>query len=532
MVNTCYIFFTATVQHQQQHRGRGLRRRVRGVRGIQAPRNVDENSMLSSGGVLWKSASENEPGQAGRRARHNILTEQSGPTPYARRQIGDKFITAWKLLVDDNILRHIKTCTETEAHRVLGHSNWSITLQELDKFISILYARGAYDAKNISVNDLWSKTWGIAFFSKTMSRDRFKEIMKYLRFDLRSERSSRLQTDKFALISQVWNRFINNCITCYKPGENLTVDEQLFATKVRCAFIQYMSNKPDKFGIKFWLCVDKKSKYLLNAAPYLGRDETRLENQSLGEHVVMSLIEPFVNKGRNVTTDNFFTSVSLANNLLSKRTTLVGTVNKGRRDIPPYVKNLRLNLYETKVLKTDDEQCSLTIYQAKRSKNVLILSTLHDSIQVDESSAKKKPVSVTFYNSTKYGVDVVDQMARKYSVKAASRRWPVQVFYNILDLAAINAWVLYQEVTNKPVCRRNFILQLALELSNISDESDASAPIQPPIPTESSTVGTRKRRHCSSSGCKNKSNKVCDICKKPLCGQCNQSKTFICHICK
>lgn len=78
-------FFTATVQNQQQHRGRGLRRRVRGVRGIQAPLNDIEKNMLSSGGVLWRSTSENEPGQAGRRARHNILTKQPGPTPYARR---------------------------------------------------------------------------------------------------------------------------------------------------------------------------------------------------------------------------------------------------------------------------------------------------------------------------------------------------------------------------------------------------------------------------------------------------------------
>ncbi len=43
--------------------------------------------------------------------------------------------------------------------------------------------------------------------------------------------------------------------------------------------------------------------------------------------------------------------------------------------------------------------------------------------------------------------DVLDQMARKYSVKAAVRLWPVHVFYNILDLAGINAWILYREVT-------------------------------------------------------------------------------------
>ena len=64
---------------------------------------------------------------------------------------------------------------------------------------------------------------------------------------------------------------------------------------------------------------------------------------------------------------------------------------------------------------------------------------------------KSQPEAVKFYNSTKFGVDVLDQMARKYTVNAASRRWPVQFFYNILDLAAINAHILYR-VSIKSVC--------------------------------------------------------------------------------
>ncbi|CAK1594697.1 unnamed protein product [Parnassius mnemosyne] len=98
-----------------------------------------------------------------------------------------------------------------------------------------------------------------------------------------------------------------------------------------------MANNPDKFGIKFG-SVDVKSKYFLNAYPYFGKDETPPKN--LGQHVVMHLMKPFLNKGRNVTTDNFFSSVSVAQNLLSKRITLVGTINNRRCDIPFYFKNL------------------------------------------------------------------------------------------------------------------------------------------------------------------------------------------------
>ena len=39
------------------------------------------------------------------------------------------------------------------------------------------------------------------------------------------------------------------------------------------------------------------------------------------------------------------------------------------------------------------------------------------------------------------------------------------MFYNILDLAAINSWILYQETTGASIIRRNFILKLADELS-------------------------------------------------------------------
>ncbi|KAF2882947.1 hypothetical protein ILUMI_23226 [Ignelater luminosus] len=174
-------------------------------------------------------------------------------------------------------------------------------------------------------------------------------------------------------------------------GENITVDEQLLPTKVRCRFTQYMSNKANKFGIKFWIAVDTKSKYVLNAFPYLGKDETRPQDQTLPENVVLRLLEPFTKKGRN------------------------GTMNRSRREVPELVKSSRGDVYETVLLKTDNDNCILTVYQAKPNKNVLFLSTLHTSVTINTDEKKKEPETVLYYNDTKYGVDVADQMARKYT---------------------------------------------------------------------------------------------------------------------
>ena len=52
-----------------------------------------------------------------------------------------------------------------------------------------------------------------------------------------------------------------------------------------------------------------------------------------------------------------------------------------------------------------------TVYQGKPKKNVCVLSFLHMSVELGESE-KKKPETVEFYNKTKCGVDVVDQMVR------------------------------------------------------------------------------------------------------------------------
>ena len=104
-------------------------------------------------------------------------------------------------------------CTEEEAFRVLG------TKKELDRTkLDAFIARGAYQAKNLNVSYLWNKIWRPAFFSKTISRNDFAEIMRFIRFDRKSERSQRLRTNKFAMVSTIWDQFTENLQNCYKLG--------------------------------------------------------------------------------------------------------------------------------------------------------------------------------------------------------------------------------------------------------------------------------------------------------------------------
>ena len=85
------------------------------------------------------------------------------------------------------------------------------------------------------------------------------------------------------------------------------MDKQLLPTKTRIRFKQYMANKPNQFDIKFWLAFDVEFKYILNAIPYLGKDEAKPVTQRFSESVVIKKLDPYFSEGRNITIDNFLT---------------------------------------------------------------------------------------------------------------------------------------------------------------------------------------------------------------------------------
>ncbi|KAI4797773.1 hypothetical protein KUCAC02_024850 [Chaenocephalus aceratus] len=123
---------------------------------------------IGKDGTVWTVM---EPcGGAGRRQIQNILTESAGPAPHARHSITDK-LTAFMRLCEN-------------------------------AFIALLYVRGAYCGKSIEMESFWSEQWGNAF-NATLSRNRFREIMRYLRFDKKETRRCRLTTDKFTHVRKV-----------------------------------------------------------------------------------------------------------------------------------------------------------------------------------------------------------------------------------------------------------------------------------------------------------------------------------------
>ncbi|KAJ4930316.1 hypothetical protein JOQ06_019320 [Pogonophryne albipinna] len=74
-------------------------------------------------------------------------------------------------------------------------------------------------------------------------------------------------------------------------------------------------------------------------------------------------------------------------------------------------------------------------YIRKKGKAVLLLSTMHHSKMVDENSQKKKTEIILFYNQTKGGVDIVDQMVGYYTCKRQTQRWPMVLWCGVTKAA-------------------------------------------------------------------------------------------------
>ena len=212
--------------------------------------------------------------------------------------------------------------------------------------------------------------------------------MRFLKFDDKSTRRGRLDTDKFTHIREIFEKFSINCATKYTPTFSLTIDEQFMPMKNHCSFIVYMPNKSDKFGKKFWLLVEVESKYVVNLLPYLGAQEKESsQGVLLAQHAVPRLVSPVKFKGYNITTDKFFTSVALAEKFEAIATTVVGIVRANSKDnTKAMTAPVKGGTNKSTFYYNDKHHCLFVNYQCKIKKSVCLFATIHNSPSIDDSA--------------------------------------------------------------------------------------------------------------------------------------------------
>ena len=132
-------------------------------------------------------------------------------------------------------------------------------------------------------------------------------------------------------------------------------------------------------------------------------------------------------------------------------------------------------------------------------------------------------------------MDVLAQMARYHTSKSSTRRWPVTVFFNILDCACINAYIICCLTTKLKLSRREFMLELIKELCKPKDGVGSMSPsptvdhiVSIALPGTSGLAHqARKRKECQFVACRNKSSSLCQNCGKVCCGKHTSEKVTI-----
>lgn len=274
-----------------------------------------------------------------------------GPAHEARHTVGAE--ETFRLFITDAIVQECVTWTNKRIDLVASKQKTQSGTyaktepKEMLALLGVLIAAGQQQDNHLSVLEMWSQVTGCPIYRAALSKGRFEFLISCLRFDDPETRTERKEQDKFAPIRKVWEEFIEKCTRYYVPRENLTVDEQLLGFRGRCPFRMYIPNKPAKYGIKLILICDASTKYMLGAEPYLGKGGTTVprEGISLGHYYTKELTRPYHGSHRNVTTDNWFTSVPLTADLLNNcGMTLVGTIRANKTEIP-----LEMKAKETRI---------------------------------------------------------------------------------------------------------------------------------------------------------------------------------------
>lgn len=365
----------------------------------------------SKSGIIWSSI----PYPSKKTNSSDDASEKAGPTKLTEdvSSVQDAFIC----FMSEKIMQKILIYSNMELTRNVASNGKSeeITMMELKAFIGLLLLAGLLGKSKRSLKSLWKRSpLESPIFKATMSRNRFEKIISRLRFDDKTTREERRKVDKFAAIREIWSDFQENLKTCYIPGSHVTIDEQLLPFKGKCPFRQFIPKKPDKYGLKLWLCVDVQSYYVFNAFPYIGRQPDQQRQTQVGASVVLELLKPLYGSNRNVTVDNFFTSVSLAKELQTKNFTLIGTLRKNKPEIPMEFQSNRQREIGSSLFGFQDN-LTLVSFVPRENNAVLLLSSKHYDNQVDIKTGK--PVIILNYNETKGAVDTIDQMCHKYTVK-------------------------------------------------------------------------------------------------------------------
>ena len=303
----------------------------------------------------------------------------------------------------------------------------------------------------------------------------FNSFSRMIRFDNRELRLEQFIPDKLAPIRDVWEKWSERLRCLYNPGSEVTFAERLipfrgklqfqclsckvlFTVKYsalihfvllstmtliktihlyfclsegRCHFRQYLPRKPIRCGVEIWTVCDSQSSYAWNMQVYREKAASGASEKTRDRRVLLVMAKGL--RGRYITCSRVFTSYELGQQLLKRKMTVVGEVIKNKPKLPTAVLSTKGRVVSSSKF-AFTPTTALISYCLKRNRSVFHLNTLHKNADV-RGHEDGKPAIIMDYNRNKGGVENLDTVTRIYSCKKVTARWPLAIFYNIINVA-------------------------------------------------------------------------------------------------
>lgn len=430
---------------------------------IECANSKNSEITVTKDGTQW---SRKKPAPTRRLAR-NILITKPGITSFSSNIT--TLTDAFDLFISQEILDILIEETNRRAISVKGAEWKKVHLVEMKAFIGLLILAGSLKACQEPILELWS-TKNLALqrsiFCATMSRTRMKDLLRFIRFDNLETREERRKRSKLAAIEDIFNMFILNCKKAYNPDAEVCIDEQLVKFRGKCPFRVYMKSKPARYGMKIWTLCDVKTSYCWNMQVYTGKMNNVPEKEQ-GKRVVLEMVDG-LSSGYGITADNFFTSLAVAKELLKEQKTITGTIKLNRKEVP-----LEFRPNRKRIVHSSDavfsKEAMMVSYVPKRNRAVVMLSTKHFDLNLSDEEHLFKPQVILDYNHCKGSVDSLDRMVGEYTCSRNTKRWPLVLFFHMVDISAINAFIVFTRLfenyeKGKSFRRRLFLQDLGMAL--------------------------------------------------------------------
>ena len=389
------------------------------------------------------------------------------------------------------------------------------TIEELRAWIGILFVMGLTRVKNYA--DYWGSMPGFrnTLIAGTMRLKRFQQLSSHLAcadpdtnpenwpVETSEERKGRreyMRSHPTYPVRKMWKKVVKNCRRKYHPGRQLSLDEAMIRYKGHKSAAKkiFMPTKPIRNGFKVYALCDAVSGFMVNFVLHITSEKKRTVLD-----IAMKVARPFLQLYHHIFTDKYYTSVPLAETLLQQRTYLTGAIKTNSRGLPNDLSpNPRRNPNRWQSIKNMKRTPRGTIYirQKDRLTYVLwrdtdvisLLSSAHNpwrnkNIDIIRRNLQRQgrharfvaaPRQAISYNSFMGGVDLSDQLRSYFTCQRKAEKWWKQLLFFLLDIAAVNAWVIYQEsrdIPNNEKMTRHGHFQMRLAEQLIDGYSEATA---------------------------------------------------------